>query len=213
MVINHFQKNPALVVRIFRDFGQRELNLMVAFGFIFGFALGIPVAVVDHWFGQWWLLPVLGVIVGWATNALGMWLIFEPPEPRRILGIKVHGLFLRRQAEAAEVYARIIADDVITLENIGDFLLEGPRGDRTRQMLADAMRPAIDGAAGPARGAVRVAVGSTASTTSVRPWRWRRSAARSSRSRTLSSAGCSRRRSTPWSPPAPRSCHPGTSWR
>ena len=160
MVINHFQSNPALVVRIFRDFGQRELNLMVAFGFVFGFVLGIPVAIVDHWFGQWWLLPVLGVIVGWITNALGMWLIFEPPEPKRILGIKVHGLFLRRQDEAAEVYAQIIADDVITLESIGDFLLDGPRGDRTRQMLADAMRPAIDNAAGPVRGAVRIAVGS-----------------------------------------------------
>jgi len=159
MVINHFQNNPALVVRIFRDFGQRELNLMVAFGFVFGFVLGLPVAVIDHWFGQWWLLPVLGVVVGWATNALGMWLIFEPPEPKRILGIKVFGLFLRRQDEAAEVYAQIIADDVITLEHIGDFLLDGPRGDRTRQMLADAMRPAIDGAAGPVRGAVRVAVG------------------------------------------------------
>ncbi len=160
MVINHFQKNPALVVRIFRDFGQRELNLMVAFGFVFGFALGIPVAIADHWFGQWWLLPVLGVVVGWVTNALGMWLIFEPPEPRRVLGVRVWGLFPRRQDEAAEVYARIIADDVITLENIGDFLMDGPRGDRTRQMLADAMRPAIDQAAGPVRGAVRIAVGS-----------------------------------------------------
>ena len=159
MVINHFRANPALVVRIFRDFGQRELNLMVLFGFIFGFGLGIPVAFIDHWFGYWWALPVMGVIVGWITNALGMWLIFEPAEPRRILGIKVHGLFLRRQDQAAEVYAQIIADDVITLERIGDFLLDGPRGDRTRQMLADAMRPAIDQAAGPVRGAVRVAVG------------------------------------------------------
>ena len=93
------------------------------------------------------------------TNALGMWLIFEPTEPRRILGVRVHGLFLRRQDQAAEVYARIIAEDVITLERIGDFLLNGPRGDRTRQMLAAALRPAIDRAAGPARGAVRVAMG------------------------------------------------------
>ncbi|MBV9830864.1 MAG: hypothetical protein JOZ82_04655 [Marmoricola sp.] len=160
MVIDHFEENPALVVRIFRDFGQKELNLMVAFGFVFGFLLGIPVAIIDHWFGQWWLLPVLGVIVGWTTNALGMWLIFEPPEPRRVLGIRTWGLFPRRQDEAAEVYARIIADDVITLENIGDFLMDGPRGDRTRQMLADALRPAIDQAAGPVRGAVRIAVGS-----------------------------------------------------
>ena len=159
MVIDHFRENPALVVRIFRDFGQRELDLMVRFGFVFGFLLGVPVAVADSIVGQWWLLPILGVIVGWVTNALGMWLIFEPPEPRRILGIRVHGLFLRRQDQAAEVYARIIAEDVITLERIGDFLLNGPRGDRTRQMLATAMRPAIDRAAGPARGAVRVAMG------------------------------------------------------
>lgn len=161
MVIEHFRNNPALVVRIFRDFGQRELYWMVAFGFIFGFLLGIPVAIVDHWFAQWWLLPVLGIFVGWFTNVLGIWLIFEPTEPRRILGIKAYGLFLRRQNEAAEVYARIIADDVITLERIGDFLLEGPRGDRTRQMLAAAMRPAIDNAAGPVRGAVRIAVGTS----------------------------------------------------
>ncbi len=160
MVIDHFQKNPALVVRIFRDFGQRELDLMVRFGFIFGFLLGIPAAFIDQAIGQWWALPVLGVIVGWMTNALGMWLIFEPTEPKRYFGIKAHGLFLRRQEEAAEVYAGIIAEDVITLERIGDFLLDGPRGDRTRQMLATALRPAIDRAAGPARAAVRVAIGS-----------------------------------------------------
>ncbi|WP_300682307.1 hypothetical protein [Nocardioides sp.] len=159
MVIEHFRTHPALVVRIFRDFGQRELNLMVAFGFIFGFVLGIPVAVVDTFWHHWWTLPLMGVAVGWATNALGMWLIFEPPEPRRILGVRVQGLFPRRQAAAAEVYARIIADDVITLERIGDHLLHGPRGDATHKLLGDALRPAIDQAAGIARGAVRVAVG------------------------------------------------------
>ncbi|MFL6088678.1 MAG: hypothetical protein ACJ71Z_00875 [Aeromicrobium sp.] len=161
LVIEHFRKNPELVVRVFRDIGQRELNLMVAFGFIFGFLLGIPVAVIDHWFGIWWLLPLFGIVVGWVTNALGMWLIFEPVEPKKILGITVHGLFLRRQDEAAEVYAKIIADDVITLERMGDFLMNGPRGDRTRQMIATAMLPAIDEAAGPVRGAVRIAMGAS----------------------------------------------------
>ena len=34
------------------------------------------------------------------------------------------------------------------LENIGNFLLEGPRSDRTLQMLETAMGPAIDLAAG-----------------------------------------------------------------
>jgi uncharacterized membrane protein YheB (UPF0754 family) len=159
MVIDHFEKNPALVNRIFKDVGKKELRLMVNFGFLFGFLFGIPVAIITHFITAWWLLPILGVIVGWTTNALGMWVIFEPVEPRQIGPFRLHGLFLRRQHEVADVYAGIIADDVVTLENIGNFLLDGPRGDRTRQMLEEAMGPAIDRAAGPARAAVRVAVG------------------------------------------------------
>lgn len=159
MVIEHFRANPALVNKIFHDVGSRELKLMVNFGFVFGFILGIPVAVIDHTFHLWWLLPIMGVVVGWVTNLLGMALIFDPVEEKRILGIKVQGLFLRRQNQVADIYARIIADEVITLENIGNFLLYGPRGDRTQHMLETAMGPAIDRAAGPARAALRVAVG------------------------------------------------------
>jgi uncharacterized membrane protein YheB (UPF0754 family) len=159
MVIEHFRDNPQLVNRIFYDIGRHELKLMVNFGLIFGFLLGIPVAVVDSLFGIWWLLPLMGVVVGWITNLLGMALIFSPVEEKRVLGVKLHGLFLRRQDQVADIYARIIAEDVITLENIGNFLLYGPRGDRTQQMLEDAMGPAIDRAAGPARAALRVVVG------------------------------------------------------
>jgi uncharacterized membrane protein YheB (UPF0754 family) len=159
MVIDHFERHPALVNRIFKDVGQRELRLMVNFGFLFGFLLGIPVAAITHFVTAWWLLPILGVIVGWTTNLLGMYVIFEPVEVRYIGPLRLHGLFLRRQDEVAEVYAQIIADDVVTLENIGNFLLDGPRGDRTRQMLEEALGPAIDRAAGPARAAVRVAIG------------------------------------------------------
>jgi uncharacterized membrane protein YheB (UPF0754 family) len=161
MVIDHFEKHPALVNRIMRDVGRKELRLMVNFGFLFGFLLGIPVAVIDHFVNQPWLLPIMGIIVGWVTNLLGMAVIFEPVEAKKIGPIKLHGLFLRRQSEVAEVYARIIANDVVTLENIGDFLLNGPRGDRTKQMIEDAMGPAIDKAAGPLQAAIRVAVGAS----------------------------------------------------
>jgi uncharacterized membrane protein YheB (UPF0754 family) len=159
MVVEHFERHPSLVNRIWRDIGRRELRLMVNFGFLFGFLFGIPVAVITHFVSWWWLLPVLGVFVGWTTNLLGIWLIFEPPEPRKVGPFTFHALFVRRQDEVAEAYAQVIADDVVTLENIGNFLLDGPRGDRTRQLLEDSMRPAIDRAVGVVRPAVRVAVG------------------------------------------------------
>jgi hypothetical protein len=53
----------------------------------------------------------------------------------------------------------LISEHVITLSNVGNELLYGPRSDRTRQMLEDTLRPAVDKAVGRARSAVRVAVG------------------------------------------------------
>lgn len=161
MVIRRMEERPELANRVFLEVGQRELRLMINFGFLFGFLLGIPVVFIVAAVPHWWVLPVCGVIVGWVTNLLGMQVIFEPVEPRRIGGLTLHGLFVRRQPQVADVYSRIIADDVVTIANIGDQLLHGPRADRTRQMLEAALRPAIDRAAGGVvtRQAVRVAVG------------------------------------------------------
>ena len=62
---------------------------------------------------------------GLTAVALGL----EPVEPRRVGPFRIQGLFLRRQPEVAEVYAKIIADDIVTLSNIGK---EDPHGDRHR---------------------------------------------------------------------------------
>ena len=159
MVIRQMEENPELANRVFLDVGKRELRLMVNFGFVFGFVLGVPVALIVHVYPHWWVLPVLGVIVGWVTNLLGMKLIFEPVVPRNVGPVRLHGLFLRRQNEVAEVYSRIIANDIVTIGNLGDELLHGRRSDRTRQMLETSLRPAVDRASGRARSAVRVAMG------------------------------------------------------
>jgi uncharacterized membrane protein YheB (UPF0754 family) len=160
MVIRHIEEKPELVNRVFLDVGRKELRFIINFGFVFGFVMGIPVAVLTEIvFPVWWLLPLCGVVIGYVTNLLGIWMIFEPTEPRRFLRWKIQGLFLKRQPEAADVYAGIIADDIVTMRNMGDDLLHGPNSDRTRRMIEDAMRPAVDRAVGPARSAVRVAVG------------------------------------------------------
>ena len=46
MVIKRF--DPELANRVFLDMGQCELTFIKNFGFVFGFALGIPVAVLTH---------------------------------------------------------------------------------------------------------------------------------------------------------------------
>jgi uncharacterized membrane protein YheB (UPF0754 family) len=161
MVIRRMEADPALCNRVFLEVAPRELRFIIRFGFFFGFALGIPTAILTvlvfpTW---WWLLPLLGTFIGWATNVVGIWMIFEPKLPTKIGPFTFHGLFMRRQPEVADVYSKIIADDIVTIGNIGEELLEGPRSDRTRLMIQNTMRPAVDRAVGRARPAVRMAVG------------------------------------------------------
>jgi len=159
MVVRRFEAQPELANRVFLDMGGRELKFIQNFGFVFGFALGIPVAAITHFVTQWFLLPILGVLVGWVTNWVALWMIYEPARPRRWGPFHFHGLFIRRQPEVADVYAKIVAEEILTMANFGEELLEGTRSDRTRVMIETALRPAVDRAVGPAREAVRVAVG------------------------------------------------------
>ena len=110
------------------------------------------------------------MVVGYVTNWVALWMIYEPAEPRHWGPLRVQGLFIRRQHDVAEVYATIVADEILTVAEFGSELLHGPQSDRTRALVEDALRPAIDRAVGPARRAVRRGAGPGGSTPrSARP--------------------------------------------
>jgi uncharacterized membrane protein YheB (UPF0754 family) len=161
MVIRRMEEQPELCNRVFLEVGKKEFRFIINFGFFFGFAIGIPTAILTVIvFDAWWLLPICGVLIGYITNWFALWMIYEPVEPRKLFGrFTIQGLFIRRQPEVAGVYAGIIADDIVTVQNMGEELMHGPRSDRTRQMIEDGLKPAVDRALGPAQPAVRVAVG------------------------------------------------------
>ena len=159
MIIRYFREHPELMNSMFRDIGRKELRFMQNFGFYFGLPMGfVLVWAVHHW-PYWWVLPLGGVLIGYVVNYIGIEMIFEPIEPKKVGPFRLHGLFLKRQPEASDVFAELIANKVITLENVGHELLNGPRSDRTRQMLEQVLRPAVDRALGPGQSAVRVAIG------------------------------------------------------
>src|SRR5215208_4205465 len=159
MVIRHVEQHPELMNRVFLDVGKKELDFIVRFGGVFGFACGFPLIFITNAFPHWYVLPLLGTVVGYVTNWLAIWMIFEPNDPRRVGRWTLHGLFLKRQYQVADVYATIVADDIVTVRNIGNELLHGPRADRTRSMIQNSLRPAVDRATGAVQPLVRMAVG------------------------------------------------------
>jgi uncharacterized membrane protein YheB (UPF0754 family) len=159
MVIRHIEEHPELANKVFGSVGDKELKLIVNLGFVFGFVFGIPVAVLTWLLDSPLVLVALGPVVGWVTNWLAILMIFQPVERRKIGPFTLHGMFLRRQHDASDVYAEVIAEDIITVGNMGDELLHGARADKTRSVIANALRPAVDRAAGPLLPAVRLAMG------------------------------------------------------
>jgi uncharacterized membrane protein YheB (UPF0754 family) len=159
MVISYFVQNPELLNELFLIMGRKELTFMQNFGFYFGFPMGFALFGILQAWPHWYVLPIGGVIIGWVVNWIGVTMIFEPVFPKRWIPWR-QGLLIRRQPEVTEMYSQMVADKVITLQNIGNELLNGPRSDRTMQLLEDSLRPAVDRAVGPARAAVRVAIGS-----------------------------------------------------
>ena len=72
MVIRYFDENPEMANRIFEEIGHKELKFIINFGFFFGFVLGIPVAFITNAIHLWWLLPLLGIFVGYITNLVAI---------------------------------------------------------------------------------------------------------------------------------------------
>jgi uncharacterized membrane protein YheB (UPF0754 family) len=161
MVIRYFQARPQLLNQLFQVLGAKELRFMINFGFYFGAPMGAVLVAILH-LTDWSslaVLPIGGIIIGWVVNWVGINMIFAPAYPKWWCPWR-QGLLIKRQDEITAGYAELVSTQVMTVANIGDELLNGPRSDRTMQMLEDTLRPATDRALGPARSAVKFVLGS-----------------------------------------------------
>lgn len=159
MVINYLEQNPEDLNRIFLEVGDRELKFLVNSGFYLGTFLGIFSIPLYVFVDAWWVLPVAGVFVGYFTNFIAIKAIFNPKKEYSLGPLNVQGLFIKRQDEASEKYATLVAEEILTIENVANNLLYGAQSDRTHRMIQDALRPLVDEAVGIAQPLVRMAGG------------------------------------------------------
>ncbi|KEF32348.1 hypothetical protein D777_00982 [Marinobacter nitratireducens] len=136
--------NPDLMNRIFQQAGAVELKSVINRGAIIGAILGA--ALVPLWvrYPEPWLLPVGGFVIGFLTNWVAINLIFAPVRPHRVFFWNVQGLFLRRQPEISDIWAKLVAEELITVEKVADAMIHGSHGDRTRAIIQKHLRPLLD---------------------------------------------------------------------
>lgn len=161
MVIEKLSSDKKLLNRIFLECGDAEFRFIVNSGLYFGFLFGLVQMVVWYNYQNWWVLPFFGLLVGWATNWIALNVIFRPLHAKKIGPFTIHGLFLKRQPEVAASFCYLITHEILTVGNIINAILKGPKGDRARNMVKKHIKPIVDETAGVGKAFTQMAIGPT----------------------------------------------------
>jgi uncharacterized membrane protein YheB (UPF0754 family) len=126
MTVNACVQNKPLINKIFQECGDKEFRFIRLSGFYFGFLFGCVQMVIWFFYTGSWILPLAGFLVGWATNWLALKVIFRPLNPVKIGCFTIQGLFLVRQKEVSETFARVNCVEILHSEAVWQAILTGP---------------------------------------------------------------------------------------
>jgi uncharacterized membrane protein YheB (UPF0754 family) len=130
VVIDAIRKDAGLLGHVFTEVAGPELKFIERSGFWFGLLFGLVQMAVWIYFPAWWVLPAGGFAVGYITNFLALRLVFEPHEPINFGFFKLQGLLHKRKNEVAECFASVMANDVLSPDNMLATVTEGSSKDR-----------------------------------------------------------------------------------
>lgn len=108
-------RNANRLARLFRKVGARELRVVIYYGAVLGFFIGLVEVGGYAALEKWWLLPVIGALDGLVNNWFAIRMIFRPLEKKRYFGVfPYQGLFPARQDEIAREYAQLLETEVLS---------------------------------------------------------------------------------------------------
>ncbi|MBP9088129.1 MAG: DUF445 family protein [Kofleriaceae bacterium] len=111
--------NANRLARLFQTVGARELRVVVYYGAVLGFLIGLLEVGFYAALERWWLLPLIGAIDGLVNNWLAIQMIFRPLQRKRYLGVfPFQGLFPARQHEIARDYGVMLASEILTVRHV-----------------------------------------------------------------------------------------------
>ncbi len=64
------------------------------------------------------LLPVISALIAWFTNWIAIKMLFHPRRPVNILGMKIQGIFPKRQQQIATKLGSIVAKELLHFDEI-----------------------------------------------------------------------------------------------
>lgn len=154
MIVKKMENDRKLMVEMFLRVGKKEINFIWKISAVIGFGFGLVQMAIFYFVPQHWTVPFFAAIWGALTNWIAIWMVFNPVEPRYLWFIRlfryqdkkiypmfphVHryawqGGFMKRQDEVSSVFAEIVVNELVTLENVMYEMMYGVHSSKTRKL-------------------------------------------------------------------------------
>ncbi len=140
-------ENVERLARLTKRIGKREFKFIEYYGGIFGFIIGLGQVGAWQLMQTWWLMPIVGVLVGLVTNWLAIQMIFRPQEPTKFLFglITYQGLFAKRQKDIARDYGITAEAEILTPKVLIEALTHGDNAKELTDSIVETVVERIKG--------------------------------------------------------------------
>ncbi|MDF3031669.1 MAG: hypothetical protein K0R03_2227 [Moraxellaceae bacterium] len=129
------EQDKALIVRIFKEVGDKEIRFIINASFWIGLGFGFVQMVLFYFLPWHGMLPLYAAVLGLLTNWIALAMVFRPLNPVKIGPFTFQGLFLRRQREVADKFADLTAQEMFTVGRFMREVLTGERSSRAKQLI------------------------------------------------------------------------------
>lgn len=144
LAVNTMKEDKGMINKIFLDLGGKQFRFIETSGFWLGILFGIGQNITTMYTNHWLMFMLYGLFIGYITNVLAIKMIFEPTEPKQFGPFRLWGLFLRNQKEESHRYAEIIAKEVLTTENLFDYIFRMSNNNITHDIIEKEVSKAVD---------------------------------------------------------------------
>lgn len=80
-------------------------------------------------------LPFIAALTGWITNYLAVKMLFHPKKPISIVGIKIQGIFPKRQLLLAEKLGALVSEQLFSIEDVTTLMNDPELTSGTKELL------------------------------------------------------------------------------
>ncbi|MFL6089930.1 MAG: DUF445 domain-containing protein [Aeromicrobium sp.] len=154
-------RNKDKLNKLMRSLSTDAMTFVRRSGIIFGFGIGLVQMVAWGLFHNPWIMPAFGFGVGFVSDYIALNMLFRPIEQKKYLGlVTFQGLLHAQREKITKDYAKILAEDLFSPENLFEGIFKGPGADKLYSLIAREVHAAIDAQTGIVTPLVSLAVGS-----------------------------------------------------